>query len=201
MRRALFLAVLLLAGCAGLPREGLAPGDRQAWDARRERLTAQEQWSLAGRIAVFSEQESWHATLEWRQDGPRYTLRLDGPLGSGSARLRGGPDGVLLRGSDGTRLAAADAEGLLAEYLGYAVPVEGLRYWVRGVLEPGRDYRPEYTPDAPRLARLHQAGWDIRFLDYRRHDGLELPRKVFLEGRGFKVRLVVGEWSAAEAVR
>jgi len=48
--------------------------------------------------------------------------------------------------------------------------------------------------DAARLAALDQGGWHIEYRDYRLYRGLELPRKVDLEGPGVRIRLVFRHW-------
>jgi outer membrane lipoprotein LolB len=71
--------------------------------------------------------------------------------------------------------------------------VAALRYWVLGLPAPGTVASRTLDPRG-RLAALEQSGWRIRFLDYGRQDGYELPGRVFAQKDGTRVRLVVGRW-------
>ena len=59
------------------------------------------------------------------------------------------------------------------------MPLAGLHYWILGIPVPAAAER--HTLDEwGRLKSLSQSGWDIRFLDYARYDGEELPRRLVL---------------------
>ena len=190
-------AALLLASCAVAPPQrvpGINP--EQAWAARRARLVAVRNWNLSGRIALYTQDSAWTATVAWRQHGEDYDLRLSGPLGQGAAELRGGREGVIMRTADGGVYFAPDASSLIDRQFGWRVPVAGLRYWVLGVPDPAAPAH-EALDGYGRLSRLQQSGWDIKFLGYTRAGGLELPDKIFLNDRHFHVRLVIDQWVLA----
>ena len=193
MRIWLVLALLLVvAGCTTAPTREPAAEPERAWRAHRAALADLDQWRLTGRIAIRTEGEGWHATLDWRQDQRRYDIRLFGPLGQGTVRLQGSPGEVTLHTEEG-RTTAADPEWLLYRNLGWRVPVEALRYWVLGLPAPG-SARERELDRYGRLARLEQADWQIEFRDYERRDGVELPSRIFVSNHRAQVRLVVGQW-------
>ena len=194
MRRALLAGLLLaLAGCSTGPTRAPAENPEQAWRNHAGQLARLDAWRLTGRIAVVSDSEAWHATADWRQDHQAYDIRLIGPMGQGSVQLQGGSRAVTLRDSDGHVLRSDDAEALLYHETGWRVPVAALRYWVLGLPAPGTVASRTLDPQG-RLAALEQSGWRIRFLDYGRQDGYELPGRVFAPKDGTRVRLVVGRW-------
>ena len=101
----------------------------------------------------------------------------------------------MVRTSDGQVMSAADAESLLQQQMGWRLPLHNLRYWVRGIPVPATHKMPQLAFDETgRLARLRQAHWEISYPAYRQTNGLELPRKVFLENSEFNVRLVIDNW-------
>jgi outer membrane lipoprotein LolB len=63
---------------------------------------------------------------------------------------------------------------------------------VLGLPAPGAAERT--LDEYGRLDRLKQSGWEISFLDYENHHGIELPGRVFINNHQAKVRLVIGDW-------
>ena len=178
MRRWLFVGCLLLAGCATAPPRPPSAHPEQDWRRQQQAVSALTHWQLVGRIALFTESQGWHATVDWRQRRDNYDIRLIGPLGQGALRLVGDPGHVTLYDSDGQSVMADDPDQLLYRETGWRVPVEALRYWVLGVPAPGPVASRKLDPYG-HLTELQQAGWRIRFLDYSERDGLQLPGRVF----------------------
>ncbi len=183
--------VLLLSACAGAP---VAPvtDPQSAWEQHVADLRGLENWRLTGRIAIQTADEGWHATLDWRQFGDHYDIRIIAPLGQGTVMLSGDSERVVLRTANEI-LDARDPDQLLYETLGWRVPVAALRHWVLGLPAPGEDARPELDA-VGRLAELRQRGWRIRFQDYEQRAGYTLPGRVFARGVEGQVRLAIGEW-------
>lgn len=202
-----FLKVLLLAGlaaltvaCSGMSARPSGSDPEQAWQARQQALSSLQAWKLTGRISIQAEQEGWHAGLLWTQRNTAYDIKLSSPLGQDIVQLHGGPDGVVLRSSDGEQ-RAADAETLLYQRLGWRIPLSGLRFWALGLPDANAPaVRPQDRElDAlGRLTRLRQSGWDINFRRYSSVGNMDLPDKIFLSNRQtgtpLEVRLVVETW-------
>lgn len=188
------LILLLIGGCSTVPAP--PPSSREAerhWQMRQSQLLALDHFSLTGRLGVQTEQEGWHVSLHWRQEGAHFHMLFNAPLGQGSAQLEGDEQGVTLT-AEGRRWTAVDAESLTAQVIGTPFPVSGLRYWVRGL--PAPDSAGTRGLDGKgRLQWLEQAGWRIAYRGYETVAGRDLPTKLFMENGQYKVRLVVDTWT------
>lgn len=190
----LFLA--LLSGCATTPQLPLAEQDR-LWQQHRLSLAQETNWALSARISGNSEDDGWSGKLTWQQTGENYRIHFQAPFGQGAAQLLGEPGYVEMRAADGQVFAAADAESLLYQQLGWRLPLAGLRYWVLGLPMPESEPVPESVlafDGVGRLARITQAQWQIRYSGYRQVGGLALPKKMYLENASLNVRLVIDRW-------
>lgn len=192
MRALPLLLLLLLAGCSTAPPRQAVQDRELAWQERQYHLAAVHDWSLSGRLAIQSGHEGWHVRIDWRQQAHDYSILLIAPLGQGSLKLDGNDAFVTLLTDEGESVSASDPGELLYQQFGWRVPVASLRYWVLGVPAPGK--RTETVDEFGRLTELQQDDWSIRFLDYEKRNGLELPGRVFVSNHQAKVKLVIGEW-------
>jgi len=188
----LFVPVLwvmgLLAGCTALPPvedgEGLRPDDV-------------DHFTLEGKVAWVHPEGRGKANLTWRQAGADFSLLLTGPLGQGAVQLERNADGVRLDTPDGPRYAE-QADALLAQALGFTIPVEQARWWVLGVAAPigqAGPVRVHERDDHDRPVDVEQDGWRIEWSDRRLVAGRALPRRVQLEHAATRLTLVVGAWT------
>ncbi|MCB1770341.1 MAG: outer membrane lipoprotein LolB [Candidatus Competibacteraceae bacterium] len=190
---ALLAPTVLLSGCATAPSS--AP-QASAWTARQTRLTQLANWQVDGRIGVISGQQGWHATFQWAQREPNYRIDLIGPLGQGRVVIASDGQEVRVQTQTGQTWAAPDPDDLLEQTLGVRLPVNGLRYWVRGLPAPGPT--PMLQMDAEgRLTRLEQNGWVIEYLIYAPTSiaGLDLPERVIAQRGDLNIKLVIQQWT------
>src|SRR5687767_7278025 len=130
------LSTWLLASCTTVqPPKELPKNQSVTWDNRVGVLSNIQKWNLKGLISIRSsaKNNSWSANWQWQQARKTYTISLFGPMGSGSVILNGTPGQVTLDTSDGKQFTAPSAEDLLAQQLGWRLPVSHLYYWVRGL--------------------------------------------------------------------
>jgi len=192
----LLVVIAGLNGCSTVRAPAVSADAEQRWQARQPKLVELTHFTVEGRLGVQSASEGWHVSLRWRQDDGRFNLLLSAPLGQGSAQLEGDDREVTLTMADGRRWTAPDAESLVAQIVGTSLPVNGLRYWVRGLPMPGGPAL-RALDDEGRLQALEQAGWRIAYRGYQQVEGRELPTKLFMENAGYKVRLVVDTWTVS----
>jgi outer membrane lipoprotein LolB len=183
-------ALLVLAGCAPQPRRAEMPAD---WQAHAAAVGALEAWQLQGKIGVRAASGSGSAFLTWKQEAASYRLVLSGALGMGKLVLTGDADGVAWNDSRGRTGRHADPDALVAEIWGWQLPVAALKYWIRGIPQPGRAVEDAEFAGAE-VTRFRQSGWLVEPGAYREVDGLALPTRLRLEGEGAVLTLLINRW-------
>lgn len=198
MRLLLISIVLLLTGCA--TRQADAP-DSTASDL----VGAVEAWQFKGRLAVRVEDDpdaSGQLNILWQQADEISDVRLSGPFGAGAWQLRWEPERVSVVDADGERsieYTGPDAAGeFMRRELGWAFPADGIRYWVRGLADPAGAAEVQRSSTGA-LQGLQQYGWDIAYDRFGEFDGLSLPTRFTIEGRGVRMRMAIGRWQFAPA--
>ena len=198
LRVCALLATLLLGACARLspqapPAPTLAP--RAALHAAHlAAVSTLTPWRLAGRIAVKREDKGFSADLDWREAGDDYSLRVAAPLNGGTYALSGNGRAVSLVSSKGDIFSAADPETLMREHLGWALPLAGARYWVRGLPDPSHAVSDERLDEAGRWTAFAQDGWRVSVLEYTHATGRDLPKRLSLDHDKLSVRMAIKTW-------
>ena len=188
------LLPLLIVGCAAPVPVPPADAD-QAWQSRQQHLTKMNDWRLNGRLAITRGSEAWHLKVNWRQKQNGYEIFLSGPFGAGQVKLTGNPEGVVLRDAERHAYYAREPETLLYEHTGVLMPVTGLRYWIVGLPDPGKNHTSQTRiDDYGRLAELQQRDWNVRFPEYVAVKQYELPERLLIQSEDIEVRLVVDDW-------
>ena len=177
---------LALAGCvATLPTRDAPPikfgGTRAAYD-------------IAGRLSARHDADAFTANFHWTHGGDRDEVELASPLGQTLARLVGDAHGVELKTPDGKVQTANDWQTLTSRGLGWALPVEGLAFWVQGVPRKDFPFTAE-AGDAGLPGVLRQDGWIITYQAFARDaSGASRPARMTLEYPGVELRLVIDAW-------
>lgn len=206
MRPLIIALTLMLAACASVPQRPPVDDPAAVWQVRQARLARVNAWDLRGRLALRTQDEGANASLRWVRSRGWHRMNLAGPFGGGRVRLTYDREGAELRDADGKIYRGASMQELLWRETGWILPIEGLNYWVLGLPDP--EAPAQTTLDQwGRLKSLKQSGWDVRFLEYTRIGGYELPRRVFAkhESNGvsdpeIEARLVIENWTVSSAV-
>jgi len=190
-RRCTFLLlaiVLVLPGCASLGPA--VPATAPAV------LSGDPAFELSGRLAIRQGEQAISANLRWRYDGQGEEMVISAPLGAGSVEIERDASGVTLR-AGGKVEQARTAEALMRGTLGFALPLDGLRYWVRGQTGPG-DIAVRIVRDAAgRIESFHESGWDITIPVFSSSPLDALPRRIDVGSTELQVRLVIDQWQVA----
>ena len=189
MRFILVLWLLLLAGCAALPGKNIP---QAILSEHQQAVSAIEKWQLRGKLAVKNSEDSWSASVRWRQEIEDYRIELVGPLGQGSAKINGNGDAITLLTSEGEELYSEDPQSLLSNELGWEIPIKALRYWALGLPAPG-DAR-QITDDDGRCIYIEQADWTVRLNSYKTVNDLELPTKISITRDDAKIKFIIVKW-------
>ncbi len=188
-----WILVPILAACA--PSLVRAPADNAllAGQGERERaLAEQRDGALTGRIAVAGAHGGGNGRLSWRQSGEDFVVELSAPISGRSWRMSRIDGRVRIDGLDGGPRLGDDAEALLLDATGWAVPIEALSAWLRGARAKGPS-ELRFTADGLPVELL-QAGWMVSYRDWDRDLAPTLPGRVFAERGGDRVRLRIERW-------
>lgn len=188
--RRLFLALAaasVLAACATPQRI-----------ARNDEGDTAQTISRVGRFALrvqrpMEEPEAIQGGFAWQDDARTLVLDLANPLGATLARVEAGPDGAMLRESNGRETLAADPDGLAARALGSPIPVAGLRDWLRGRVAAAPRGQVSARDEQSRPTAFEQDGWDVRVSLYDEIGPVRLQMSRAEPGRTIELRLVITE--------
>lgn len=188
---AITVASILISACAA-PRMD-APVNEN-WQARRSVLAAITTWEFTGRIGVRDEREAHSSRIRWRQQDDAYVINLWGTLNAGATEITGSPTLVTLQQEGKAALIAATPEELVAEQLGYELPVSQLSYWIKGIPAPGSTGAPSFNEEHHLIA-LQQDGWTVQYLAYTNYDTESLPTQIRIEKSPLRLDFVRLDWT------
>ena len=160
-------ALLVLAGCATQqpPRQ---PSTSNATTS----LSTQTNRAYHGRFAVQyvdqnGQQRNAYGNFDWHETDSTVTLQLINPLGQTLALVTSAPSQATLELPNRQPLTADNVSTLMQQALGFALPVEGLRYWLQPSVAPTSHARTAPDPQDPqRLSQIEQDGWTIDYVAY-----------------------------------
>lgn len=154
---------------------------------------ATDAFQRSGRFAVSVDDveggsQAVQGGFAWYDSGQHLILDLANPLGSTLARVEVFPGRAVLTRSDGSTQEAATADALIAQVVGAAIPVSGLRSWLKGNISPAL---ASGARQGNSVTRFVQDGWSVALSRYDAQGPrlLHLTRKEGL--RSISVRLVV----------
>ncbi len=194
----LILPLLLwLSGCSTQPTSESAfnPHEKSfLWLQHQVAANAIQTWEINGRLVIKNETQNATVNLYWNQQTASYELRLISPFWQGTYILNGSEQGVVMKGPDNLALQAATATELLEQQLGWRVHLQGLKYWIRGLPEPGSRYQQLSLDSEGRLLTMRQSGFDIHIKSYIKQAGGSLPEKITIQNDDLLLKIVIQHW-------
>lgn len=175
-----------------------AGAPKDMWAQRNEIFNRMSAWRMQGKVGLQVKQQSWSFSLSWLQQGnDQYEMNIKNPLtGSVMAYLRSSGNAVNLKAADGKEYQDTDAERLLKQRTGLSLPVNGLRYWARGIASPYSEVQALQLDNLGRPTTLQQEGWVVNYTGYQNNSPSALPTKMTLEraAEQMKVKVVTKDW-------
>src|SRR5690554_3593949 len=185
---------MLMSACSPVWQAKPLQSAEVLWEARQTSLKQLDNWSFRGRTVIRQDKEGWNVGVTWQQTQADFAIRLFGPFSQGAVELKGDSQLVTMTFADGDSYSAATPEQLLAEVMGWLLPVSALRDWVRGLPHESIEIDEKKLDEKGRLIQLSQAGWQVEFVEYVPLDGNEVPAKLFIEHPQLSIRLVMNGW-------
>lgn len=189
---------LALAGCRTLPPAVVTgPGANAPWPEQRAALEKLDRYGLNGRVAVAANGQGFSANLRYSQLARASQLSLDGPLGIGGLRIEFEGDDLEVATSRGEKLDGPEARAVLEQRLGFALPLEELRWWLLGIPAPGESAL-NADPATGEIRDFTQNGWRVIVNSREPGLGFALPKRLTAErtgeGESARLKLLVERW-------
>lgn len=167
------------------------------WQERQRVMNNMQSWDMNGRAALRFKGDAWTFGLGWFQKNrQQYTLQIKNPVtGTVVGVLEQSPGKAVLR-SQGRVHTGADAERLLEQQMRVKMPVNGMPYWVRGVMAPQYQVGKVQLDGQGRPTQIVQSGWVIDYSGYQGNGFAALPSKVNISRaqEQIKVKVLAKQW-------
>ena len=185
--------LLVLAGCRSAPPKTVTgPGADAPWSEQRAGLENLEHYGLNGRVAVAANGQGFSASLRYAQRAGSSELSLDGPLGIGGLRLELEGEDLQIATSRGDQLDGVEARAELERRLGFALPLDELRWWLLGIPAPGE--AQVTAAESGEISDFTQRGWRVSIDSREPGLGFSLPKRLTAEREGARMKLLVESW-------
>ena len=167
------------------------------WQQRQLAMNRMQSWSMGGRSALRFKADAWTFGLNWVQrNRQQYSLQIKHPItGTVIGILDQSPGRATLK-SRGKVSTGTDAERLLQQQLGVNMPVNGMPYWIRGVMAPQYPVGKVSFIANGRPKQIIQAGWVIDYANYKGSGVNALPSRINISRTQEKVnvRILAKQW-------
>lgn len=191
-RRAFLLGLLWLGACsttAPLPS-----------GSRRYRSDVRLSGRLSVSYQVAGKPQSLQGKFDWLQRGEQIAIELLTPLGQTMARIAITPTRARLEQSNGEVSEASSIDQLTEQHLGWALPVEGMRYWLQGFMRDAQRQVITITPE--QTGTLRSDGWRLRYVSWQADETAATPKRIDFArdsaASGLALKVVIDRWQEAD---
>lgn len=157
---------------------------------------------IGGRLSVNYQQngrdEAIHGGFNWSQSAGRTVVTLLSPLGQAIAIIEITPDLSTLTQAGQPPRTAGNVDALVADTLGWPLPVSGLRDWLQGfgMDSDGRPFLVSATASSNLTSR---DGWRLQYPIWQDDAGENRPRRIDMQRSTVKagevaIRIVLDTW-------
>ncbi len=188
--------IALLSACGATRPRVNSEAAEVIQNQRDQSIESQENFHLRGRIAIKNAQDGGSGRFEWTQKGEHIEFELSAPLSNQTWRLEGQPGSYTLTDSKGAPRQSDDAGQLIYAASGWTIPMQELRFWVRGaraIAVNGADAKLSFDATG-RLSVLKQNGWTVNYERFADATNNALPIKLRAYKNDAQVKVIVQSW-------
>jgi len=169
--------IFFLVGCANPPK----PKVNLNSSFHQLSLKQLDHWSIKGKLGFKSPKKKQSANFRWQQSPLQYQLNMTTIIGTSLVKMQGNVEGVTLIADDET-YQDSDPSHLIWRVTGWQIPVEKLRFWIKGqhqnndlVIIGDQGWVNQLQPICDNCEN-----WLISYDNYKLVDETWLPHKVVL---------------------
>jgi len=159
-----------------------------------------QQIDMAGRLSVQYEKnnqpQALHINFTWSQTPQQTLITLASPTGQTLATILVNAQGAQLSQADRPPQFARDVNQLMANTLGWPLPVNGLRDWLQGFV----DATHHVAITSANADTFSVDGWNLIYKSWEIESNVERPKRLDVtrqtEQAGLvSLRIVIDEWN------
>ena len=190
----LTLVITVLSSCATVTSRDISANTRFDTKSLTPRLANLTKWEAKGVIGIIHDNNADSASYVYIQKGNTFSIKLYGPLGVGSVEIFGNDDKVTLKTSDGQSTQSSDIRSLMMQQLGWYVPIDGLKYWIKSTAVPDEKFKTEKNiNNLP--TEILQDGWTITYKKYKLVKNIyPLATNIKMTRKNMSIKILVKEW-------
>ena len=191
------ILIIFLASCATPPQSTINLNSA----AHQLSLEQQGHWLIKGKLGFKSPEKKQSANFRWQQTQQQYQLNLTSIIGTSLLNMKGNEQSATLITDDET-YHDSDPSHLIWRVTGWQIPVEKLRFWIKGqhqkndqVLTSEQGWVSQLQPVCTNCEN-----WIINYDNYKLVNDIWLPYKVVLNNRLNNSQLLirVNKWDLHE---
>jgi outer membrane lipoprotein LolB len=163
---------------------------------QKEMASQLTQWRMQGKIAIRDQHQAHSARLQWAQHQQNFDLLVTGPLGQGSLAIQSDGQITTVATSRGSEQIQGDLSAYIAKNYGWTLPLDSLKYWIRGLADPSSPSSEE--TDVSGLPKtIQQAGWTITYDGFRaaKNMAIVLPAHLVIVREDYQLKIIIQDWS------
>ena len=185
---------LILTGCASNSSQ-LKPVIPLSAQQRQLQLEQLQEFTLTGALGVKAPEESVSGSLNWQQQGPYFQASMTNFVGISIFELETDALGATVK-ADGETHKAQSASALLDYLSGWSLPIEEMPLWLKGMAgQQSSELRWDPLGRLISFSLLDSQNrrWQVSYPEFF-PDQLSLPRRITLESKDTKLKLVIRQW-------
>jgi outer membrane lipoprotein LolB len=189
----LAISILFLYACSHTALNNNDLRDSIQLAADSVALTTLTHWQLRGKLGVRSSNSASTANLQWLQQQQAFSLKLSGPLGTGTLTAEGDYRTIEVKQGDKTFRGKPSTIG--QQLLGLPLPVDAFGWWAKGLPSPTLSPPTKLLMDFQgNPTYFEQAGWQLSFSKFQMTQGYYLPRKLSGQMGDLSFKLMISAW-------
>jgi outer membrane lipoprotein LolB len=182
--------ITLLSGCATTSYEAI---NSDEFKFAKPSLSQLDNWKINAKLGIRTATDAQSMHMLWQQQGEKYQLRLNGPLGFGSAYIVGDSEQAEIQ--KGEQLITANPQQLTMQLTGIPLPITALSWWVKGLVSPNHTSATSIQrAQTGQLKSFNQAGWQISILKYSQTGPYLIPKKIAGRQGDLSFKLIISDW-------
>ncbi len=153
-------------------------------------------WQISGKLGIRSPQKNGSVTINWQQLDDNFTIKVQGPLGQGSAIITGTQYNAEIKQPGKAPVKSNNVDELVYNSFGWSLPFNDFIHWIRATANPTQQINHvSYDPDLNTLSLLEQSDWSLEYSRYKPVESWLLPGRIKATQNETRLTLLIRKWT------